>query len=790
MRGTIFIWATLLLLATARPGWAHSLSPFPAFGFGEGAYDPQAKPDTTWMDLPRFERIWKREGLRDLGAPAGKDTYVTITDDRTEVVALDVTTGKDRWRAKLPEGKADQVHIAGSTWIVAQQLETKEQVRIHRLDPADGHLVWSQELTCPRWRFPATTKRLFLLCAPSEDRLKAKELLELDTDMGKVLSRVPYESTFSLMPNSDVCSLKNGQLGCASLRDGHLNWRWKQPVTISESTFAGLVGTANFVVVLTAEGLDVRRLLDGRQMPGLYKASVIWIDEFNELAFVAESNRFSVHHLKNGQRILSIKDRAKIAKVVTGDHQRTVLFPRSKDRQDAIVVDTRFRASRLENNLVNPNTAQLVGDTIISASNHVLSNTGTSTTLYGYSLLHFSPPANKLKNRDKAEAILRHYQHPWDLAKVTALAKEIPTFQQELEGILKTGEDDLATATAALIGRSRNVRFLPPLLSLLTRLSTGSANPVDIDHHLTVVDAIVRIDQPAAANALAEYLTAVVPTISPVDFRERVKTTLLPGIWRYSAARDYAACPALTFPMGTKGQPIDTRLANPNQTSRLPAGDGWAVVCEARQDDNGDGKIEGKTILGHRQAGSDILRPYLVLGSGAGTEVDSVVAVDPHGHHLVIAQGTCLYDVDARTGKASNLPRADGRERQGPARHYPAAEYSLDGTRLAYLRSSSDWTQVVLRNLETGDEQILDPGQGRFAGFFFDPDGRHLIFHSYVMGGAPGPEAILEFSFSREPCFTSDGVRSPILGIDPRLEFVVRQASAWGGPVEVMPATQ
>src|SRR3984885_15549655 len=58
----------------------------------------------------------------------------------------------------------------------------------------------------------------------------------------------------------------------------------------------------------------------------------------------------------------------------------------------------------------------------------------------------------------------------------------------------------------------------------------------------------------------------------------------------------------------------------------------WFVVCQARDDTDGDGTLSIR-FSGHGFDG-DALVPYLVLGGGPGERIDYPAAATPHGEWL------------------------------------------------------------------------------------------------------------------------------------------------------------
>ena len=254
------------------------------------------------------------------------------------------------------------------------------------------------------------------------------------------------------------------------------------------------------------------------------------------------------------------------------------------------------------------------------------------------------------------------------------------------------------------------------------------------------------------------------------------------AVWRYSAARDWAACPALQFAVERSSATATLGTASPGKAGQIDSQGQWVVLCEARVDDDGNGRLEAGEAMG--VTFGDSLRPYLVLGSGVGTEIGSVLSVDPHGRRIAISQGACLYVVDTRTGKATALARGDGRIRVDTLQEYAAADFSSDGTHLAYVRSSGAWSQVLVRDLEKGREITIDPGPGRLAGLVFDDSTKQLVLFVWEGLRAGVAESWIQSDVTRAPCPSNRASLGRMSGIKNPPELHRRLVSVYGGPVE------
>lgn len=171
--------------------------------------------------------------------------------------------------------------------------------------------------------------------------------------------------------------------------------------------------------------------------------------------------------------------------------------------------------------------------------------------------------------------------------------------------------------------------------------------------------------------------------------------------------------------------------AHPYVLQELATDGSWLVLCQARGDTTGDGAIEVKLGL-HGDTYGDQLDPYFVRGAGPGRRFDELVATSRDDRHLAVVERPRLHLLDARTGAATPLPRADVDNRPLEARLLdprPAAEavFSPDGRLLAYAARVHDRRIVVVRQIEGGTEVDIDPGPVALGRFDFDAAGCWLL---------------------------------------------------------------
>ena len=158
------------------------------------------------------------------------------------------------------------------------------------------------------------------------------------------------------------------------------------------------------------------------------------------------------------------------------------------------------------------------------------------------------------------------------------------------------------------------------------------------------------------------------------------------------------------------------------------ASDGsWSVLCQARKDSDGDGRISVR-ISDQGALLGDALGTYLVLGTGAGFEIDELAAGSGDGRWLVVKREGALHliDASARTDVDLSASGADPRSDSATFRDHRAVAFDPGSTRLAYLRGVAGRTLIVVRELGSGSERVLDPGAGEVWRLEFDATGHWL----------------------------------------------------------------
>ena len=187
-----------------------------------------------------------------------------------------------------------------------------------------------------------------------------------------------------------------------------------------------------------------------------------------------------------------------------------------------------------------------------------------------------------------------------------------------------------------------------------------------------------------------------------------------------AAATAPATAPAVPLEPPSADGSIGT--AHPILVEQIAHDGSWLVVCQARRDTNGDGKIKVGYGM-HGDTFGDRLDPFLVFGSGTGTPIDAFVAHDDDGAWFAVIRGGVLELFDARRQRGIQLRDADVRDDGNPFGEARGASIAADGTRMIYFRHGRDGDRIVIRELASGRERAVAV-DGALWRAWVDDDGR------------------------------------------------------------------
>lgn len=778
-------WSALALLLLCLEG---------AAGAEPGDYPPVVAPragrstqdGSDWMSLPRLERLWQRDGVGLYQGIVVGRSYCTVTNDKTELVALDPATGYELWRSALPKPVFGHPHLAlvGSAIVVGSEGQTHDEFNLVSASTS-GKVGWSSVHLCKRAEIENPGQRLFLRCHEHAPYRGSTRLVEIDMADGSEGSRFSIASELEPMPTGLFCSSEARQVSCFDLVGDALKQRWAVPAS-GAGRYSRLQGMAAFVVRSDETSVDVFRTNDGRRLfhRDASREHDRWIERDLDVdrLFLFGLNGLEILRMPDGHRVAKLpwpRDRGH--RLLPGD-RRSVMVLRPGEPQ-AGLIDRNGKLERVE--LPPVEALTLAGDVVLAHGVLPPRYHRRDGSLSAYSLSRLAPPAASLPANDRVVAVLAHYADPYWAFEVIAALREIPGGLDILEKIIRQDRGYGRITAIAVAGASGLLRFLPVLHDALRQTASPPTTEEERTRLLEIVHALASIDSPEAAGILLAYWRDAEPLLVEPNLRAFLVDTIDYMVWRYSGERDWAACPERAFPTGER-EPGKAVLgtASPGEGDVLDREGRWALLCQARNDDDKNGRLSVEYLM-HGGTAGDRLRPYLVLGSGEGREVDDFLVAQPSGLHAVVTARTCVYLVDTQTGRARALPRADGRVRIGPGRDAPVIAFSHDGLWLAYLRSNGRQVRVVLREMLTGVEREIDPGGDSVLSLYFDNPSSALVMYVADFEGddlRAKPWATTESDIRH--C-RGGGARVEAFAAGPAgPTYRVRQVSVQGGPVQ------
>lgn len=774
-------WLAILLACFADPAESDPNDYPPATAPSHKQADPQERD---WMSLPRFERLWQRDGIGLHTGIVDKNTYYTVTDDKARLVALDPRTGHDRWQSKLPNPMAGYAHLVlvGDRIIVSSEVHGDEQVQLLQAT-TDGRIGWSRTVRCKRHTIETAPSRLFLRCHESAPLRGPSTLVEIDLADGSELFRMSIDSKLKLMPNGFLCRSDEKQVACFQPVRDKLEPRWSTPV-IGTSRYAQLEGTAAFIVCSDENSVDVFQSKDGRKV--FHRAAGNggrWIER------KVQGDRLFLFG-RTGIEMIRLSDGHSMAKILWNQDRSTRLL--SLDKQMLVVsgtgvapqaglIDPQGRLTRIDFPPADVRT--VVEDVVLAHRLGPPRYFGRDGALSAYSTSRLVPRASTLPVYERILAILEHFPDPYWAFDVLASLRSIPAGLDNLEELIRRERGYARITAIAVAGASGLLRYLPVLRDMLNQMAPLPGTSEERERLLQTVHALVSLDTPQVAEVLLAYWRTAEPYIVQTDLHYALKETIQYVIWRYSGERDWGVCPDRSFPVGKQDlTKAELGTPSPGAVEVIDRNAQWALLCEARNDDDKNGRLSVEYQM-HGGTTGDQLRPYLILGSGAGTEVDDFLAADANGRHVVVAMQTCLYLVDAQTGAARALRRADGRVRIGPKQDAPIVAFSRDGIWLAYLRANGRQVHAVLRDLMTGAEREIDPKSASVLSLFFDNLSSSLVMDVADFEGDLRAKPWATTESAHHHCREGSERRSAIAEPEPRPVLRRCYVSVHGGPV-------
>lgn len=172
-------------------------------------------------------------------------------------------------------------------------------------------------------------------------------------------------------------------------------------------------------------------------------------------------------------------------------------------------------------------------------------------------------------------------------------------------------------------------------------------------------------------------------------------------------------------------QPVLLRAASPTGS--------WVALCQAREDSDHDGKIK-VSVEEHGELSGDRLQTYWIRGAGLGEPIERLLAHSPDGRFVAVQRAGHVLLVDTTTNVTVDLTArgADLRDDQAPYLGSRTVRFDPTNRRVLFLRAQlaadgSSADKVVVRELSTGAERVIDPGSGLLWRADFDTTGESVI---------------------------------------------------------------
>ncbi len=671
--------------------------------------------------MSRFEQVWSRPGFGRFEGADQRGVYFTVANDGRALHALDATTGKSLWAAQLAQPVNDwvQVHVVSGGVVVEYSPAQPSQVaNVLRFSADDGKPTWSVVVDCANANSTSAGGHLYLLCGGTVASQSA-ELRELDPMTGRELARVALAGPVEFASGGEVCRLAEGRVSCARLSPSGLTPLWS--VATDESVDdVEIVG--DLLLLAGDQECVARHATDG---------SVAWKHPGELLISGGDGSRLvtwrgediEVLRTSDGSVLAKVRNAGKGGADVLSDGRTMLIAPHGPGDGRVFLLTPGSQPRAIAGNV--PFLDVIVGDVILSKNVGMSGINRDVAPLEAYSLSHFAPPLEQLGPYERLVATLELHTVDYGWSETLAELRKIPDWQASLEKVVATGPERVRSVAVSIAGLTGEPRYLAALRARLAAVAAPASAP----EWPTVVDlsqALANLDTPDAAEALLAFWQRVGNKLEPWR-RTVLKDIVSSAVWRYSARKDWVTCKDLQLPkadvapdravLGTNSPGVEYRVDGQRR---------WAAICEARTDDDRNGRIE-VTLGHHGDTYGDELRPYLVLGDGPGTEVDDVVSSDAGGRWIVVTRDMCVHLVESSTGKASVLKGADGRQANPASAEHRAASFSQDGKALLYLRSDGSNTTVVVRDLESGAEQRVQPGPGILTEAYFDASDRWVV---------------------------------------------------------------
>lgn len=159
---------------------------------------------------------------------------------------------------------------------------------------------------------------------------------------------------------------------------------------------------------------------------------------------------------------------------------------------------------------------------------------------------------------------------------------------------------------------------------------------------------------------------------------------------------------ALVGVVSVLANPADIGTAHPIGGVIAPPNGRWFILCQARHDTDRNGSFDSTYDI--HTNGGDLLEPYLVLGTGAGTMIDYPAARSKRGDWLAVVERGTLHLIDAATYQREKLDVDVVNDHWWMTDHNARfISIAANGSRMTYLKGNT----ITIRDLATRAERRI-----------------------------------------------------------------------------------
>ncbi len=678
--------------------------------------------------LPRLALLWSRPGLGNHRGTVDGNAYYTVANDGATMHAIDVATGSTLWQVQLPVsvGHFVDMRVVGDGVVLVSREpgdalpRASKAATVLRIASETRDVTWSRLVRCEEASLEATGPQLYLTCG--EYSYQGSERVELDPATGLELARLSLEARPVLSSNGELCNRSEKEVWCGRLIHGELQKTWAR----RRARYDGTLFIEDRVIVISGTEAVAYDTRDGREVWKHAVSPTARFDKAPGHLTLETEGAFELLRISDGSSTARIPTSAFRGGDVLASSAFTLFSPTPPGTDRLYLVDAEFKVQTLARTGFRPD--YIAGDVLLSlnAGKHHIH--WDDASLDAYSLSRLAPPEDQLPPEERFASILERYLYSSDASEALAELRSIPSYLDLLEKVLVSGPERLKPSALDIAGASGNPRFLGPLEQALAQFGAPPRTPKEWAALFVVVYALRSIDSPDAGAALRAFWQQHGAQATPLSQREILRNAIARALWRYGSANTQF-CSNTSFAIGPVTPDARLGTRSPSVEYALGPERRWASICEARVDDDHDGSLE--VSLGrHGDMLGDDLRPYLVLGSGPGTELQDFVTGQLQGNYVVVTRDMCVHLVDTRSGHSVALRGADGRTALFGT--HRAASFSPDGKKVLYIRTSGRDAVVVVRELASGRERVIDPGKGELSQAFFDATGRYVVMDLMV----------------------------------------------------------